>query len=250
MKLFLTLGAAALAAGAANEDGSSPIPERVTGTVTGRVVFEGEKPEIKPLTISADQAKGCHGDGSHVDDANMTLVIADDGGIQFVAVTLDVEGAEEVPVPEEPIVVDQSGCRFVPHLVVVPVGSTIAFGNSDDVSHNLPTYPIKHTPLNQTVAAGNRLEQKMEKAEEVKVGCDIHPWMASYIVVTEASHYATTDASGAFELSNVPAGEHEIEVWHETLGKGSATVTVAEDGSSEPVEITLGEKKKRVRRGR
>ena len=254
MKILLTLGAAAaVAAGATNDGTTEAGTAPVTGTVTGRVVFEGEMPEIKPLTISADQAKGCtHGD-THVDDKDMSLVVSDDGGIQYVAVTMEVDGADPAKAPEEPVILDQKGCRFVPHMIVVPVGTTVSFANSDDVSHNIHTYPIKNTPLNQTVAAGGALEQKMEKAEEVKVGCDIHPWMTSYVVVTEATHFAVTDASGAFSIEGVPPGKHTIEFWHEKGLKATATVEVevAADGSSAPVEVKMGEKKRKGRgRGR
>jgi len=91
--------------------------------------------------------------------------------------------------------------------------------------------------------------QKLEKAEVVKVTCDIHPWMVSYIVVTDATNWAVTDESGAFAIENVPAGTYSVGLWHETLGKGKGTVTVNEDGSSELLEIEMAKKKKK-RRGR
>ena len=72
--------------------------------------------------------------------------------------------------------------------------------NSDDVSHNIHTYAVKNDGLNKTVSGHTNVEQKFEKAETVKVTCDIHPWMASYIVVTDASAWATTGADGSFAI--------------------------------------------------
>ena len=254
MKLILTLGAAgALAAANLNLENNAPTAPapRVDGSIRGRVVFEGEKPEIKPLTISADQAKGCCAEGEMVDDTDDSLLIGEDGGIHNVVVTLTVKGAEAPKPTEQAVELDQKGCRFQPHMIVVPVGSKVAFANSDSVSHNIHTYPLKNTPLNQTVAAGGKIEMKLDKAEEVKVGCDIHPWMASYVVVTDATYYALTDASGAFELKGVPPGDYKLDLWHEKLGKEKADVTVKADGTADPVEVKMSEKKKAGgRRGR
>ena len=251
MKFLISLGPlTAVAATLASAELAPAGEPAVTGTITGKIVFEGDKPEIKPLTIGADQSKGCCDDGVSVDDTDYSLVVGEGGGIQYAVVTLEVKDAK-AEIKDEPVVLDQQGCRFLPHLIVVPVGQKISYKNSDTVSHNVHTYPIKNTPLNQTVAAGGALEASYTKAEEIKVGCDIHPWMASYVVVTDASHFAVTDATGAFSLPNVPPGKYKVEVWHEKLGKAKFDAVVNEDGSSEAIEHKMGAKKKKGgRRGR
>ena len=252
MKLILSLGAAAgLAAGLFGTAPTTEAPTAapVTGTVRGKVVFEGEKPEIKPLTIGAEQAKGCCPEGEKVDDTDHSLLLSAEGGVRSVVVTMEVDGAERPKPAEEAVHLDQKGCVFHPHVTLVPVGQKVAFLNSDTVSHNIHTFPIKNTPLNQTVGAAGKLEQVFDKAEEVKVGCDIHPWMSSYVVVTNATHFALTGDDGSFELKGVPPGTHKIELWHEKLGKAKAEVVVKDDGSSEPVEVTMGDSKKKGRRG-
>lgn len=249
MKLILSLGAAALTAGLLTTSGGAEAPV-VTGTVTGKVTFEGDKPEIKPLTISADQSKGCCAEGEHVDDTDYSLVLGADSGIQNVVVTLEVDGAEAPKPSEEAHELDQKGCRFLPHISIVPVGQKVKFMNSDSVSHNIHSYPIKNTPLNQSVGANSSLEQTFDKAEEVKIGCDIHPWMSSYLVVTDATHFALTGADGSFELKGVPPGSYKLEFWHEKLGKAKADVVVKDDGTSDAVALTMGDSKKKGRRGR
>ena len=137
-------------------------------------MFDGDVPETKPLTIKDDQAKGCCADGEKVDSTDRTMLVSKDGAIANVVVTLTVADAK-VELPKEPIVMDQSKCRFEPHIAMVPAGATIAFLNSDSVSHNVHTYSVKNDPLNKTVAAGSKLEMKAEKEEAIKVACDIHP---------------------------------------------------------------------------
>ena len=59
---------------------------------------------------------------------------------------------------------------------------------------------------------------------------------------------APTKVDRSFELPGLPPGEYKLEVWHEKLGKEKGTAIVKDDGSSEMVEIKLGESKKKARR--
>jgi uncharacterized protein (DUF2141 family) len=70
--------------------------------------------------------------------------------------------------------------------------------------------------------------------------------MSSYVFVSETPYYAITKADGSFEIKGLKPGTYKVETWHEKLGKGKPVeVVVKDDGSSEPVEIKLGEKKKK-----
>ncbi|MEM7516488.1 MAG: carboxypeptidase regulatory-like domain-containing protein [Planctomycetota bacterium] len=214
------------------------------GTVTGSVTFEGDKPKMDPLAINADAAKGCAEEGHEVDPTDRSLMLSEKGGIANAVVTVSVKGAE-VKVPEEPVVLDQKACRYEPHVLVLPVGATVRYGNSDTVSHNVHTYAGRNESLNKTVAPGSKEEQKLEKKDNIEVKCDIHPWMNSYIVVTDDPYVAITDAEGNFSVEGVPAGKHKVNVWHEKLGKAKGEVTVAEDGTVEAIEIKMGAEKKK-----
>ena len=121
----------------------------------------------------------------------------------------------------------------------------MAFLNSDETSHNVHLISVLNDPLNQTVLAGKRLERTFDEAEAIKVTCDMHTWMKSWVVVTDATHWAVTDDEGRFSLAGLPAGEHEVTVWHETLGKKTSKVTVGEDGKAEALEVKLAKKKSR-----
>jgi plastocyanin len=247
MKLLITLG---IAAGVAIT-GINPTP--ATGKVVytgplptagggGNVKFDGKPDEAKPLVIEAAKSEGCtHGDNT-VDDTDRSLLVGDGGGLANVVVVVDVASDDK---PGDKVVkMDQKGCRFEPHVVVVQAGTTVEWLNSDSISHNVHTYAAKNDSFNQIVAAGSSYKQKLEKADRIEIKCDIHPWMNSWLIVADSPYFAVTDASGNFTLPKLPAGTHKLEYWHEKLGKNKGEVTVGDDGAAQAVTLEWGAEKK------
>ena len=255
MKTSTTLGVAALAAcataylasaaprAASSTAPVSAAPAPVEGKVTGHVKYDGTPPEIKPLAITDEQAKGCCPPGKQVNSKNPELLVDASGGIANVVVTIESPGAKVEP-PKEALHIDQHECTFEPHVRVIPIGGKLEFLNSDQVSHNVHTYAQRNDPFNQTIAPGSKEERVLSKDEKFQVKCDIHPWMSSWVFVTDTPYFAVTKADGSFEISGLKPGKYKVELWHEKLGKGHAEVVVKDDGSSAPVEAKMSEKKK------
>jgi hypothetical protein len=124
-------------------------------------------------------------------------------------------------------VLDQNGCEYVPHVRAFPAGSEVEIKNSDGILHNIHTYSEKNAPINRAQPKFKKVIKETFKAPEVvKVTCDAHNWMLGWFVVQDHPYYAVTDDKGAFKLTDVPPGDYELKVWHETLGEKTQKVTV------------------------
>ena len=102
---------------------------------------------------------------------------------------------------------------FSPEVIVIPVGSTVSFPNSDSVSHQIYSFsPAKRFQL--PLYRGKPYSPVLfDRTGVVILGCNIHDWMIGYIDVTDAPFYGTTDAQGSWS-AELPAGRYEITVWH------------------------------------
>lgn len=133
--------------------------------------------------------------------------------------------------PSKPFVIDQKGLLFIPHILVVPVGGTVDFLNSDSVAHNVFWTAISgNKKLGHNLGTWPKGEKRTFKFDNPGVApllCNVHPEMSAYVVVVSSSHFATTDANGEYTISNIPDGAHNVTVWHEGMKQQSKQVTVS-----------------------
>jgi len=199
------------------------------GRITGRVLFSGAPRPSRPIQVTKDHAV-C-GARAHVDES---LVLGKDGGVRNAVVSIGPipSGAAwpESPTPT----LDQNGCWFNPHVLLVPAASSIDVVNSDGILHNIHTYPKRNPPTNQAQPKFKKvLNLTFKEPDTIQVKCDVHSWMNAWIIVAPHPYYAVTDESGAFTLSGVPPGSYTLTVWHESLGTREQPVTATAGGSSE-----------------
>lgn len=179
------------------------------GSITGAVVFKGERPALAPFKVSKD--------GEHCgaqDKPNERLILSDKGEVANAVVYLvDIRKGKKLQLPQAKL--DQKSCRYDPHVQIAEAGSKIAISSSDNVLHNVRAFDAAN--FNRPFpSAGVTLEEKLRKRGVVRVQCDNgHYWMSAYVHVVEHPYYAITDSSGKFTLTDVPAGNYKIAMWHE-----------------------------------
>jgi plastocyanin len=130
-------------------------------------------------------------------------------------VVLYVEGtgpATDASSDRAPIV-QQLDRRFMPDLVVVPVGSTVSFPNMDPIFHNIYSLSKPKTFDLGSYDKGETRKVMFPKPGIVDVYCHLHPNMAATIVVTPNRWYARPDRSGQFRIPNLPPGQYTVVAW-------------------------------------
>ena len=219
---------------------TTPAPAASGGSGVVEVVFNFEGDSSLPDDVIGEvAAEGCHADGSAVDASSRALVV-NGGKVQYVVVTLAPRGHEPVvPLRAEPQLLDQIGCRFEPHVLVVREGESVSYRNSDGVNHNVNLKAKKNPKFSETVSPDGARDSEVSRAEDFEVRCDIHPWMNAQVMVVEQPYFAVSGTDGSLRIEGVAAGEYRVEYWHETLGKGRIEDISVADGEVVNLEMTL-----------
>lgn len=194
------------------------------GNLTGTVTFKGDFTE--PALIVRK------GDGT-VKDASVCSAesIPDEGlvvdptthGIANVVIYLEKKPANIKPelaaVPKEPVIFDQKGCRFLPHVLAFRAGQELLVQSDDPIAHNTHTMPVRNDTFNQVIKAGDRVgvpcSYPKPESGPVEVKCDLHAWMRAYHFPVDHPYYAVTGKDGKFTISGLPAGKQVFKVWQE-----------------------------------
>lgn len=143
-----------------------------------------------------------------------------------------VKGVKAEP-PGKPVLMDQRGLAFVPHVLPVLAGTTVQFRNSDDVAHNVFSPDKCAGAFNLgTWAPGGSKTYTFKKAGCVAtILCIVHPDMEAYVVVLQNPFFATPEADGAFTIPGIPAGKYTLKVWSENHAAEPVQVTVPATGT-------------------
>lgn len=204
------------------------------GKIVGKVHFTGEEWKRKKLDITT-------ADGfcvkAHPDGLFSEWFDLGDGGALGNVVVYVKEGASggKWDTPKDPIVLDQHGCQYIPHVAVLQVGQPLVIKSSDNILHNVHmTGPaVPNGEFNQSMSHPGEMPAMTFRKQEVpqRVYCDVHSWMESFLVVLPHPLHAVTGEDGTFTIENVPPGTYQLAAWQEKLGEKTQDVTVTAGGT-------------------
>ncbi|MBM3289614.1 MAG: TonB-dependent receptor [Candidatus Hydrogenedentes bacterium] len=212
------------------------------GSITGTVKFEGAPPALKPLDTSADPVCAAKHKDKPLENEVLVLGPGQTMGNVLVRVSKGAP-AKETPVPTDPVILTQEGCRYAPHVFAIRVGQPLKVLNPDGILHNVHSLPKANTAVNKAMPANvTEMDEKFTKVEEpFAFKCDIHPWMQAWCFVTDNPYYSITKADGVFTIDGLDPGDYEITAWHERLGAKTAAVSV-KDGEPGKADFTFAKK--------
>jgi hypothetical protein len=211
-----------------------PLDKATLGTVTGTIRFAGKVPERVKIDMSMDPVCSMMGGDNFAEQYAVK-----EGKLANVYVYLKSGPPAAMlsggPAPA-PVVVDQVGCKYTPHVIAVVRGGSVEFRNSDSTMHNIHTMPMApgSQPIDISQGPKGTPQVKQFNLPEVMipVRCNNHPWMNAFINVSATPFFAVTDADGHFEIGGLPAGTYTLAAVHEKMGEQTMTVTVEPKGTA------------------
>jgi plastocyanin len=194
------------------------------GTVSGKITYEGTPAKQKPIDMSKEPSCA----KQHATPITTETVVVGPGNtLQNVVVYVSAGAPEESSVSNQPAVVVQKGCQYLPHVIPMQVNQELKVVNDDQTSHNIhPLAKINHEWNKSQPPGTPPFSEKFDKPEFIPVKCNVHPWMHSSFAVLKTSHYTVTGESGNFTLPNLPPGKYTIAAWHESYGEHTQEVTI------------------------
>jgi plastocyanin len=208
-----------LVALAAVSDAATPAPARAqTGSIEGRVTLSAV-----PQRRTANRYQG----GAAAQHEIHALPAV-------VYVVGRVPGAAPTAAP----VMAQRDTAFVPLVVAVQAGGSVAFPNEDAFFHNVFSYSSAQRFDLGRYPQGESKSVTFPEAGIVEVFCEVHQFMRGAILVTENPFHAVVGADNTFRISGLPPGEHTIRIWHPEHEAAERRVTVTAGGPTR-VEVEL-----------
>jgi plastocyanin len=206
-------------------------PPRVT-TPTIKVADAGKQPEA--VGNSDEDEPAAKPERSSLTGEIQINGKAPAGAIGIV--TLEPVGGKWKPRAPKQRVMEQRNREFAPHVLAVPVGSTVTFPNYDSIYHNVFSRSIAKMFDLGLYKKGEARQVTFDKEGIVHISCNLHANMSAYVVVVAAPHYAITGDDGAFAFKSLRPGKYTLKAWSEK-SKLPVTQTVVVKRGANKVEV-------------
>jgi hypothetical protein len=212
----------------------APLDPATLGAVSGTIRFAGKPPAPVKIDMSMDPVCSMTGRDNLAEQ-----YIVHEGKMANVYVYIKsgppAAMSATAPAPS-PVVLDQVGCKYVPHVIALMRGSSVEFRNSDSAMHNIHTLPTAAGSAPIDISQGPKgtpqIEQFNRAEVMIPVRCNNHPWMNAFINVSATPFFAVTDADGHFSVGGMPPGTYTLAAVHEKMGEQTMTVTVEPKGTA------------------
>jgi hemoglobin len=199
---------------------TTPTKKMTENTPQPQVGAVDEEPALPPKAKSGSLAGNLKIDGKAPPGLGVIMLTPVKGG-----------GKKRVAKPH---ILEQRGKEFAPHVMAIPVGSTVSFPNFDPIYHNVFSISKPKAFDLGMYKNGETREMKFDKPGIVRLGCNLHAAMSAYLIVVAAPHYVVVGKDGTFTFKALKPGKYKVQVWIEYAG----------DPMTSEVEIKEGENTK------
>ena len=204
---------------------NAQIDPATAGSVSGTIHFNGKAPASIVIDMTQDPACG--------QTPNETeQYVVHDGRLANVFVYVKDGLGNRIYMPTKtPVVLDQKGCRYIPHVIGTMVGQPVEFRNNDRTMHNINIVPPGSDDntgldISQPPMAGTEQHVFHATGFMIPVRCNNHPWMEAFLNIVKNPFFAVSNADGTYKIQGLPPGTYTLVAVHEKLGTQSQQITV------------------------
>jgi plastocyanin len=149
-----------------------------------------------------------------------------------------LSAGRRIPVPPARAEISTADKEFSPHVLVVPLGSTVTFPNHDPFNHNVFSLSEENPFDLGLYGRGETRSVTFERAGVVRIYCNVHPQMSALVLVRDNPWYSQPSSDGSFTIPSVPPGRYVLHAWHERAPQTTRNLVVPADGIGD-LELTL-----------
>lgn len=204
---------------------NAKIDPATAGSVSGTIRLKGTAPT--PIVIDMAQDPACG------QTPNMTeQYVVHDGRFANVFVYIKDGLGNRIYMPTKtPVVLDQKGCRYIPHVIGAMVSQPVEFRNSDHTMHNIHIVPpgsddAAGFDISQPPMAGTEQHIFRNAGLMIPIRCNNHPWMEAFLNIVKNPFFAVSSVDGTYEIQGLPPGTYTLVAVHEKLGTQSQLITI------------------------
>jgi hypothetical protein len=181
------------------------------GSIKGRIIVENDPPKLPMINargLMLPNEKFVLGKNKELANSVVYLRVSASGP------PVPIHPAYEAAL-KKPVVLNLKGFRLVPRIITAREGQTLQLTNVDPVAYNI-NIPLLN--FNQLIPPANTTPTRVDETASMPmpVFCNIQPWVKGYLLALGHPYAAVTGEDGKFEIKNVPAGEREFRLWHES----------------------------------
>jgi len=188
------------------------------GAITGKVTFSGEDPAPIEYLVTKD-VEVCGKTRS------LDFVKVNNGALSDVVVYLEnVEKGKAFLEVEKQAKIEQKACDYGPLLSVMNQGAKLEIVNADKVAHKMHAAEVMETGTKKTMFNISQTEQgsvskevKLKTGPGMKMQCEEHEFMQSFMFVAKNPYYALVAEDGTFTIEDILPGNYMVKAWHGKL---------------------------------